>query len=183
MQRPVSITYRFVDPSPSLRAHVQTQAAKLDAIFPRLVSCRVVLEGDDKHKHGDRYHVRIDLAVPGTELVVTRNAPDEIAHDDLHAAIDRAFDDARRVLRHWAERRRGDVKTHDGAHRRGVVTKIFHYEGYGFLEGDDGVEVYFHRNAVRHVAFESLQRGTAVSFLDEPGEKGPQATVVEAFTS
>ena len=61
---------------------------------------------------------------------------------------------------------------------RGIVTKLFPPEDFGFIALEDGTEVYFHRNAVRDVVFEQMD-GMEVSLNIEPGEKGPQATVVQ----
>ena len=37
---------------------------------------------------------------------------------------------------------------------------------------------YFHRNSVLHGGFERLRIGSKVRFIEEPGEKGPQASTV-----
>jgi cold shock CspA family protein len=50
---------------------------------------------------------------------------------------------------------------------------------FGYLEAEDGHEVYFHRRAVLDGAFDRLTVGTRVSFVEEPGEKGPQASTVK----
>jgi cold shock CspA family protein len=51
-------------------------------------------------------------------------------------------------------------------------------KGCGFLATEDGLEVYFHRNSVLQPGFESLQPGSLVTFVEERGEKGPQASSV-----
>ena len=61
---------------------------------------------------------------------------------------------------------------------RGVVTQLFPYEGYGFLETEDGLEVYFHRHSVLDAAFDRLEIGSVVRFVEETGIKGPQASTV-----
>jgi len=61
---------------------------------------------------------------------------------------------------------------------RGIVTKLFPEEGYGFITLEDGTDVYFHKNAVRDAVFEQMD-GMEVSLNVEPGEKGLQATVVQ----
>jgi cold shock CspA family protein len=66
---------------------------------------------------------------------------------------------------------------------RGIVSKLFRDEGYGFIAIEDGTEVYFHRNAVHDLAFEALEDGMEVSLNLEPGEKGPQATTVNPIPS
>jgi cold shock CspA family protein len=69
------------------------------------------------------------------------------------------------------------VKAHElTPHAR--VTKLFPEENYGFLETPDGIEVYFHRNSVLGGGFDRLQIGMEVSFVEEEGEKGPQASTV-----
>ena len=62
------------------------------------------------------------------------------------------------------------------------MSKILPQEGYGFLASDDGREIYFHRNSVLGRAFPRLKIGTTVRFVEEPGEKGPQATTVRIIS-
>jgi cold shock CspA family protein len=57
------------------------------------------------------------------------------------------------------------------------VARTFRGAGYGFLEAAEGREVDVHRNAVRGGSFESLEPGVPVRFVEEAGEKGPQATI------
>jgi cold shock CspA family protein len=76
---------------------------------------------------------------------------------------------------------RGDTGTaQDGA--RGRILRLFPYEGYGFLETRDHREVYFHRNSVLNRGFDRLEVGDEVRFVEEPGEKGPQASTVATLT-
>jgi cold shock CspA family protein len=58
------------------------------------------------------------------------------------------------------------------------VSKLFPEQGYGFIETRAGAEVYFHRNSVLNHAFDRLTTGTEVRFVEEEGEKGPQASTV-----
>jgi ribosomal subunit interface protein len=175
---PLQVTFRDFDATPAIEAYVEKKAAKLDRFFDRITSCRVVLEAPHRHhRHGRRYHVRIDLTVPGEELVVERN-PDNPIHEDLYACIDDAFDDAERRLEDYARLLRRDVKPHE--HKpRARVAKLFPAEGYGFLETPEGDEVYFHRNSVRHREFERLEVDDEVTYAAEDGDKGPQASMVE----
>lgn len=92
----------------AIEQHIQDKAAKLAAMYHRLQKCRVVLEGPVRHhKKGGPYKARIDLRVPGAELVVNRH---EAA--DLRSAIRAAFEAARRRLEDYVECQRGEVKTH-----------------------------------------------------------------------
>jgi cold shock CspA family protein len=59
------------------------------------------------------------------------------------------------------------------------VVRLFPLEEYGFIEAEDGHEVYFQRNSVLHDAFDRLVVGSEVSFVEEEGDKGPQASTVK----
>ena len=153
--------------------------AKLEQFFDRIVSCRVVIEAPKRRHHGDLYHVRVDLKVPGKEIVVKRDPPEHHAHEDIYVAIRDCFDAVRRQLEDHVRHRRGDVKAHDvPAH--GKIASLFAERDYGFIDASDGTEVYFHRNAVANGGFEKLVVGGEVRFSLHPteGEKGPQASAV-----
>jgi cold shock CspA family protein len=95
--------------------------------------------------------------------------------EELSQAVREAFDAARRQLEDHAREQRHSVKLHEPA-AVGHVVRLEPQEGYGFLESDDGREIYFHRNSVLGDAFDQLSLGTKVRFAEENGEKGPQAS-------
>ncbi len=177
MQQPIQITFRDMGHSDAAEAYVRDQAAKLEQVDRRIVSCAVALEMPHK-RAGGQHRVRIDVRTPGDEIVVDHSPPVEAAEGDLFAAIDEAFEKAARQLESHLARRRHEVKHHESAYREGRVTKLWSYDGYGFLESSEGYEVYFHRNSVLHHAFDKLEVGAAVRFIEEDGEKGPQASTV-----
>jgi cold shock CspA family protein len=41
------------------------------------------------------------------------------------------------------------------------------------------MEIYFHRNSVLDADFDKLKIGTEVRFVEEAGDKGPQASTVK----
>ncbi len=173
MELPLQVTLRDISPSAAVEDYIRERAAKLDAFYDRIMSCRVVVEAPVRHhRKGGPFKVRIDLTVPGDELVVNRQAD-----EDLYVAIREAFDAARRRLEDYARRQRGSVKAHEGP-PQARVSKLFPEEGYGFLETPDGAEIYFHRNSVLGAGFDHLEIGTEVRYVMEQGEKGPQASTV-----
>ena len=138
MKLPVQITCRNMQPSAAVTARIEEEAAKLDEFFPRITSCRVVVEAPHRHhKWGQLFHVRIDLGVPGTELAVSHEPSpramlrhDEEAalkkhievhpeHKDVYVAIRDAFASARRQLQDYVQRLRGEVKHHEHAEESG----------------------------------------------------------------
>ncbi|HEX9725635.1 MAG TPA: HPF/RaiA family ribosome-associated protein [Vicinamibacteria bacterium] len=179
MQLPLEIAFRGLDRSDAIEASIRRRAEQLDRFFDRIMACRVVVEAPHQHQRKGRiYHVRIDLTVPGEELVVRRDPSEHAPHEDVYLAIHDAFHEARRQLQDYARRRRGRVKSRVGP-PHGRVVELFKEDGYGFIETKDGWEVYFHRNSVLHDGFDRLELGTEVRFAEEEGEKGPQASTVE----
>ncbi len=179
MQLPVQVTFRNLPPSEAVEAAVRERAGRLDRFFDRIVACRVVVEAPHQHhRKGRLYHLRIDLTVPGEELVVSREPAEHHAYEDVYVAIRDAFDEARRQLEDYVRRHREWKKPRVGP-PHGRVSRLLKEDGYGFLETADGGEVYFHRNSVLHDGFDRLEVGTEVRFAEEKGEKGPQASTVE----
>jgi CspA family cold shock protein len=51
-------------------------------------------------------------------------------------------------------------------------------KGYGFIERDEGGDVFVHFSAIKGDGFRTLAEGQAVEFDIVQGEKGPQASNV-----
>ena len=110
MQLPVQVTFRGMSPSPAIESRVRERAEKLERFHDHITSCRIAIEAPHQHHHkGQIYSVRIDLTVPGAELVVNHGAEDH-AHEDVYVAIRDAFDAAARRLEDNARRQRSDFK-------------------------------------------------------------------------
>ena len=52
-------------------------------------------------------------------------------------------------------------------------------KGFGFIERENGDDVFVHFSAIQTDGFKSLDEGQAVSFEVEQGQRGPQATNVQ----
>lgn len=180
MQLPLQVSFRRMEHSDAIESLVRKRAAKLDTFAGHITGCRVVVGPTGKHhEHGNLYEVRIDLTLPGEEIVVTREPSQHTESKDIHLALRDAFDSARRQLEDYVRRRRGAVKALETApHAR--VSKLFPDEGYGFLETPDGREIYFHRDSVLRAGFGRLHVGTEVAYVEEEGKKGPQASTVRS---
>lgn len=176
---PVEVSFRHMAHSVAIEEAVRQKADKLERFYPRIMGCRVVVEASNRRTSTKAmlYRVRVDVTVPGGEIVAERQPSREPLHEDVHAAIRDAFDSLKRELQDYAERQRGDVKVHEPP-PRGRVVRVFPERGYGFLECDEGYEVYFHQNAVVDGAFQKLAVGDEVRFEETEGEQGPQATTV-----
>jgi cold shock CspA family protein len=193
---PVQVTFRDAQPYKEAEQWVREEAAKLDEFYPKITSCLVLVEAPHRHRQwGNPYQVRVDLSVPGKELVIT-NEPSvhssaqraketrrakrleiEARHKDLHLVIRNAFRAARRQLQDYVRRHRRELKTHETP-PRARVSRLVPEQGYGFLTTPDGREIYFHEKSVLNAAFSRLEVGSEVNFAEEEGEKGAQASTV-----
>jgi ribosomal subunit interface protein len=169
---PLQITSRNLELTEAIKADIRNHAEKLDKYYSKIMSCRVAVESIPNRSW---YNVRIDMTVPGTELVVKRDS-----NSDLYMAIRDAFHDARRELEDFARRQRGDEKRHEEP-SHGRISALFPDRGYGFLTTMDGREIYFHEHSVQNHKFKQLSIGMEVRFGEEMGEKGPQATYVKVI--
>ncbi len=173
MRVPLEISTRNIELTDDMEDLIREKARKLDTFYDQIIGCRVVAEVPHRSRQsGVSYQIRIDMTVPGGELIVNREP-----HENLHVAITKAFDTAIRQLKEYAAKQRGDVKVHVEK-PLGHVSKIFHEEGYGFIATPEGREVYFHRNSVLNVKFEDLEVGTTVSYVEGVGDKGAMASTV-----
>jgi ribosomal subunit interface protein len=109
VQTPLQITIRDIEHSEALETHIRDKANKLEEFCKQITSCRVVVEMPHKHHHqGKQFNVRIDIGVPGNEIVVNRDH-----HEDVYVALRDAFDAAKRQLEDYVRKIRGDIKTHE----------------------------------------------------------------------
>ncbi len=134
MTTPAQTTFRNMPPSEAVAARVQKETEKLGKYFDRITSCAVVIEAPHKHRHhGEPFHVRIELGVPGKELVVTQKPTVrsilkqdtngrvhkaqaiEAPHKDVYIAIRDGFAAVRRQLRDYVHCLRHEVKVHAAA--------------------------------------------------------------------
>jgi ribosomal subunit interface protein len=113
MQAPLQITFRNMNVSPAVETKIRERAEALDRFFPNIVACKVVVESTARaHQKGKLYYLRIDLTVPGKQIVSKRHPAENHAHEDIYVAVRDAFDETRRQLEDYAQRLKGMVKTH-----------------------------------------------------------------------
>jgi ribosomal subunit interface protein len=178
MQIPLRITYRQLERSEAIDAAVREKAAKLERFAEQIIGCHVLIEIPHRHHHQGRlFHVKVNLTLPGGGLVVGRDPQEDHAHEDVYVAIRDAFDAVARRIEDYVRRRRADVKRHEEA-PHGEVRALFPERDHGFIETSGGREIYFHRNSVLDGGFDALTVGTAVRFVEEQGDAGPQASSV-----
>lgn len=196
---PTQVTFRGFTPPDALEADVHERIAWLEQFYAGIMRCRVLVEVPHRHRRdGRHFHVRIEITVPGGTPIVVSHEPslhgplkdvEEPAHrketeiESVHryarVAVHEAFDAARRRLQDSAREQRGATKTHEvPAH--GTVAEISKIDGYGYIQRDDE-RIFFGRASVLDDKFDELVVGTPVAFVEEKGEKGPQASTVHVL--
>lgn len=127
----LQITFRNMKSSPKVEEWVRDAAGKLETFYGQITGCHVAVEVPHRHHlKGALYHVRIDVTLPGGELVIKREASlaksarrggqlgiskqleADTPHKNLRLAINDAFKAAARRIQDYSRRQRGDVKTH-----------------------------------------------------------------------
>jgi ribosome-associated translation inhibitor RaiA len=131
LAHPIQITFRQLPASMAVANRIRTEAAKLERYFSPILGCRVTIAAPHRHlRHGARYRVRVELELPGENVVVqhapggrqavralggrrsTKRAEIGAPQRDLSVVIRQVFDSMRRRLEDQARWRRGAVKLH-----------------------------------------------------------------------
>ncbi len=111
MTIPVQITFRHMEPSNAVETRVRELANHLGVFSDRITSCRVVVDSPHRHHHqGKVFNVKVQLALPGEDVVVDMERPQRDGHEDVYVVIRDAFDAAKRQLQSRMASLRGDEK-------------------------------------------------------------------------
>jgi cold shock CspA family protein len=169
-----------METSAAVEARVRELAARLERFHDRITTCHITIQQPHHHhRQGSLFDVRMRIGVPDREIVIDREGSQNHAHEDPYVALRDAFDAAVRQLEDDVRRKDHRMREHP-APTHGKIARIFPQDGYGFVETSDGVDVYFHENAVLEPGFGALGAGdeVRVEVAERESENGPQATTV-----
>ena len=108
MAAQLQIIVRDVPHSDALEARIRRNLASIERICPRITAFHVTLEVPvHRHRQGGQFQVKLDVRLPGCEIVVTRDH-----NEDVYAALRDACHAARRQLVEHLERAQGADKAH-----------------------------------------------------------------------
>lgn len=171
----LQIESRNVDMTPRWKTEIEQRMQSLQIGHDDLIHGRVTLTKNRHHKKDARVAEALVLVtLPGRHTITARKE-----EKTFEEAIRAAFSAVEIELQKYRDKRATkEIRTEPIPPLRGVISKLFREEGYGFILQEGGGEVYFHRNALRGLTFEDLSDGTEVVFNAGPGEKGEQATIV-----
>lgn len=99
----LQITVRGIPHSDAVEAAIRRKVAALERVYARITVVRVTVEAPHHHHHqGNLFTVKVDITLPGGEIVVNRDHA-----VDVYVALRDAFQAARRQLIEHAERGQG----------------------------------------------------------------------------
>lgn len=178
----LELSFHGMEPSVTIRNKVHEHVDKLQQRYNEITTWQVHVKGPIGS--AGLFEISIEARVPGAELAVGRKPGDRNAHSDALVALRDSFAAMERQLKKRRRQRSGEVKTHEGK-PQGQITRLFPEQGYGFVTVSEGVEVYFHRNAVIEGDFDDLSIGDTVELTIAYGEsaRGPQATSVRRISA
>ncbi|HWU85276.1 MAG TPA: HPF/RaiA family ribosome-associated protein [Rhodocyclaceae bacterium] len=105
----IQIEFNGLPHSLTVEEHIRAKAAQLEELNAGALDCRVSVEAPHKRRsQGRAYNLRINLHVPGDEIVVNHDSD-----EDIYVALRNAFAAVRRQLQTYAERQRGAIKHHE----------------------------------------------------------------------
>jgi len=109
MDFPIRITFRNLDDSPAVRERVYQLMSRLERYFPLILDCQVVVDVPHPH-HRRTFRIRINLLVPGEELVISHGGGEGDRRDeDILFTLRAAFVKLRRRLHDFVRRQREHV--------------------------------------------------------------------------
>ncbi len=169
----IHIEGRQVEILPEWRAKIDEELGRLQQHYSGpILHARVDVLGT-QHHHLGVFEVHLVANVPGEVITIIRQG------EFVLPLLVEAFDALDRRLAEHSRFIQQQVKAHEEFARVGRIIRLFPEGDYGFIETEDGLEVYFHANALKKGSFAALHPGTPVKFGQEEGEQGPQATWVQ----
>lgn len=94
MRAPLQITFEGAAHPGAIEAAAHEKLRQLERAAGPVLACKVVIAAQDhKHHRGRPLVARLEVSVPGRDLIV-----DGVEHRDVYVALQRAFDDMKRQL-------------------------------------------------------------------------------------
>ncbi|MBM9518360.1 HPF/RaiA family ribosome-associated protein [Desulforhopalus vacuolatus] len=168
----LKVEARNVEMRQGWQDRIENEKEKLLRHYPDVLHLRVTIEATG-HVEND-FKVKLVAGVPGDTVVVTRSA------ENVRAALTESFDVLTLNLKEMQRKKRTVKKqsAEAGGDSTGMIKKLSPVESYGFIVTPDDREIYFHKNALKNVAMDTLRKGDSVLFGESTGDKGPQASWV-----
>jgi cold shock CspA family protein/ribosome-associated translation inhibitor RaiA len=168
------IDCRNIKMTPRWKKEIEERMALLQETNDNIIHGRVTLTKNRHHKKANSVAEALVVVTLPRRHTLTARKQSKTFEEAIRAAFAAVEIEAQK----FRDKRGSKEVRVPPTQLRGVISKLFPREGYGFILQEGGGEVYFHRNALHGLSFEDLEDGIEVVFNAEEGEKGPQATTV-----
>jgi ribosome-associated translation inhibitor RaiA len=126
MQTQAQVSFDDIPIDEAVRDAALEHIGQLENVSNRITACHVVIALPHRHhREGRLYSVRVDVRVPGGEIIVNREHHLDHAHEDVFVALRDSFDAARRKLEDHVRRQRGVEKMHHASLRESTGEEAF----------------------------------------------------------
>jgi len=125
--------------------------------------------------------LRYTLADVGEDEVLL--SPGDTSLQDLLVPMDlfrQEFISSDRYSTRRGRGRRRSAPAPSGPKVKGRIKKMVRDRGFGFIRGDDGKEVFFHRSGLGGADYDALSEGDIVEYNVQESPRGPRAENVRA---
>ncbi len=171
----LQIDSRNVTMTPRWRTEIEERMADLQRGHDDIIHGRVTLTKNRHHKKLKNVAEAVVIVTLPRRHTITSRKEDKTFEEAIRAAFDAVAIEIRKFREKRASK---EIRTEPIPPYRGVISKLFRDQGYGFILKEGGGEVYFHKHAVHGLTFDELEDGTEVAFNVIEGKKGLQATTV-----
>ena len=120
------------------------------------------------------------LLSPGSDDLQDLVVPLKLFREEF-ALTDR-FSSGRSRGRGRRRGRRVGAPVPSGPKVKGRIKKLVRDRGFGFVRGDDGKEVFFHRSGLGSTDYDALSEGDVVEYVVQEGPRGARAENVRAVS-
>ena len=181
MVAPLDIVWKNIDKSETIEQTVRARADELERLCPRIVALHVFIEEPRRREwRGDLLSIRIRIGVPDDYLTVDHNLHTPQRHEEMSIAVAAAFDAARRRVEDYLRARRGQARIEE-LWPMGEVVRLSRPQRDGVVRTAEGREIHFNAQVVLHGAYDLLEIGGRVRFVEQAGDNGPRASSVRLF--
>jgi len=99
VRSPIILTFHHIDRYGAVEERARKLGHHLARLNERITHCHITLQGpDDPDGGGAQYLVKIDLMVPGAQILADSLHVDGAGHQDIYLALRDAFNNAKRQL-------------------------------------------------------------------------------------
>ena len=167
----IKIEWQNTKVSPYWKSVIEERLNSFRQGRQKITHARMTIRKNQHHQSGSE-EATLVLSVSGKVLTATKRG------ETLGDAINQVLDTAEQEWKRYCEKRQQvGQKVPARSQPKGVIARLFKDREYGFIQSDGG-DVYFHKNSVRGMSFQSLKEGTRVEFELEAGNDGWQASRV-----